>query len=117
LQALLFQYGGFTSLGVNSLNMAFPAIICFFLFSGGVRSQNQKISAIASFMCGLCGVFMSSLMVAFSLYITGKHFLTVAKLIVVANLPVMLIEGVIALFCVRFLKKVKPEILEVVYER
>ncbi|MDB9823359.1 cobalt transporter CbiM [Deltaproteobacteria bacterium] len=117
LQALLFQYGGFTSLGVNSLNMALPAIICFFLFGRSVRSDNAKISVIASFMCGFCAVFISSLMVAFSLYITGAQFLTVAKLIVVANLPVMLIEGLIALFCVRFLKKVKPEILEVFYER
>ena len=117
LQALLFQYGGFTSLGVNTINMALPALVCFFAFGPGIKSQKTSISAIASFMCGFCAVFLSSLMVAISLFITGQHFLTVAKLIVVANMPVMSIEGLITLFCVRFLKKVKPEILEVVYER
>jgi len=117
LQALLFQYGGFTSLGVNSLNMALPAVICFLLFSGGVKSQKPELSAIASFMCGFCAVFLGSLMVAVSLYTSGEHFLTVAKLVVIAHLPVMLIEGLITMFCVRFIKKVKPEILEVVYER
>lgn len=117
LQAVLFQYGGFTSLGVNSLNMALPAIVCFYLFNKGVRSKKSLSSSIASFMCGFCAVLMGSLMVALSLYISGDHFLTVAKLVVIANLPIMLIEGLIILFCVRFLKKVKPEILEVVYEK
>ncbi|MFC1868376.1 cobalt transporter CbiM [Thermodesulfobacteriota bacterium] len=115
LQALLFQYGGFTSLGVNTFNMALPAIICFFLFGTGVRSQKPKISAVASFTSGFCAVLLASLMVALSLFMAGEHFLPVAKLIVIANLPVMLIEGLIVMFCVRFLKKVKPEILEVVY--
>ncbi len=31
LQAILFQYGGLTSLGVNTVTMALPAVICFFL--------------------------------------------------------------------------------------
>ena len=117
LQAMLFQYGGFTSLGVNCFNMALPAIICFYLFRRGVRSKKTVLSSIASFLCGFCAVLMGSLMVALSLYFTGDHFLIVAKLIVIANLPVMFIEGLITLFCVRFLKKVKPEILEVVYEK
>ena len=116
LQAVLFQYGGFTSLGVNCLNMALPATICYILFGKGVRSSNVISSSITSFLCGAGSIFLSSIMVAFSLYLTGDHFLTVAKLIVLGNLPVMFIEGSIALFCVRFLKKVKPDILEVVYE-
>ena len=117
LQAMLFQYGGFTSLGVNSLNMAFPALVCYYIFGSGVRSKNLKFSAISSFMCGFGAVFLGSLMVALSLTFTGEHFLIIAKIVVVAHLPVMFIEGLIALFCVRFLKNVKPEILEVVYEK
>jgi cobalt/nickel transport system permease protein len=31
LQSVLFQYGGFTVLGVNTFNMAFPAVLCFIL--------------------------------------------------------------------------------------
>jgi cobalt/nickel transport system permease protein len=117
LQALLFQFGGFTSLGVNSLNMALPAIICYFIFGPAVRSDNFRLSAVASFMVGFGAVFLSSIMVALSLFLSGDHFLNAARIIVIANLPVMFIEGLITLFCVRFLKKVKPEILEVVYEK
>lgn len=116
LQAILFQYGGFTSLGVNSINMALPAVICYLLFSRAIKGENIIYSSIASFLCGSVSVLLSSLMVALALYFTGDHFLTVAKLIVLANLPIMLIEGVVALFCVRFLKKVKPEIFEAAYE-
>ena len=53
---------------------------------------------------------------AFSLFLSGEHFLSIARLVVIAHIPVMFIEGLISLFCVNFLKRVKPEILEVVYE-
>lgn len=117
LQALLFQYGGITTLGVNSLNMALPALLCFFVFGSGVKSSNNTVLALSSFMCGFGAVLLGSIMLALSLYFTGEHFLTVAKLLVIANLPVMIIEGLITMFCVRFLKNVRPEILEVVYEQ
>jgi cobalt/nickel transport system permease protein len=117
LQALLFQYGGITTLGVNTLNMALPALICFFIFRSGVKSSNNILLLLSSFMCGFTAVLSGSIMVALSLYFTGEQFLTVAKLLVIAHLPVMIIEGLITVFCVRFLKNVKPEILEVVYEQ
>lgn len=117
LQTVLFQFGGFTSLGVNSLNMALPAVACFYAFRFGVRSGRIAVSVTASFLCGFGAVFLGSLMVALSLVFTGEQFLAVAKLVVVAHLPVMIIEGLIAVFCVKFLKKVKPEILKVVYAR
>ena len=116
LQAILFQYGGLTSLGVNTLNMAFPAIVCYLLLGKGVKSSNLIVSSVSSFLCGFTAVLLSSIMVALSLYFTGEQFLAVAKMIVIANLPIMVIEGIVAFFCVRFLKKVKPDILEVVYE-
>ena len=116
LQAILFQYGGLTSLGVNTLNMAFPAIVCYLLLGKGVKSSNFIASSVSSFLCGFIAVLLSSIMVALSLYFTGEQFLAVAKMIVIANLPIMVIEGIVAFFCVRFLKKVKPDILEVVYE-
>ena len=71
----------------------------------------------ASFLCGFGAVLLGSLMVALCLVSTGKFFLGVAKFAVVAHLPVMVIEGLITAFCVKFLKQVKPEILEAVYVR
>jgi cobalt/nickel transport system permease protein len=113
LQALLFQFGGFTSLGVNTFNMAAPAVIAYYLFNIPVKRSNHFICVLAGFAAGMTGVGLGALFVAIALVSTGESFLNVAKLVVVAHLPVMLIEGVITSFCVTFLKKVKPEILEV----
>ena len=117
LQAALFQYGGLTSLGVNTVVMALPAVICFLMFRTGVKSKNELLSLVFAFLCGSGAILLSSLMVALSLALTEESFLSVGKVIVLAHLPVMAIEGLITTVCFRFLKKVKPEILEVIYAR
>ena len=115
LQAILFQYGGLTTLGVNTVVMALPAIICYLVLRPGIRSENRTISTVSAFLCGAGGVLLSSLLVALALVFTGEFFLGAAKVIVVAHIPVMAIEGLFTALCLRFLKKVKPEILEVIY--
>lgn len=117
LQAVFFQFGGITTLGVNTFNMALPAVICFYLFGTGIRGPRLGPSIITSFLCGSGAVFLGGVLVAFSLVFTGKAFLTVAKLFVAAHLPVMIVEGLIAVFCIRFIKRVKPELLEVGYDK
>lgn len=114
LQALLFQFGGFTTLGVNTFNMAAPAVIAYYLFNFTIRKANHFISMLAGFSAGVIGVGLGALLVAIALVTTGESFLNVAKILVVAHLPVMVIEGIVTSFCVVFLKKVKPEIFEVV---
>ena len=117
LQALLFQYGGFTALGVNCMIMAFPSVMCFFLFKSGIKSRNPALSITMAFLCGFFAVLLGSVLVAVALFLTGEQFLVVAKLVVIAHLPVMIIEGLITVFCIQFFKRVKPEILEVTYGR
>ncbi len=113
LQALLFQFGGFTVLGVNTFIMAVPAMLAFFLFRPLLRKESQAIVSTGGFLAGAIGIAAGAFIVAFTLISTGESFLNVAKLIVVSHIPVMIIEGIITAFCVLFLKKVKPEILEV----
>lgn len=117
LQGVLFQFGGLTTLGVNTLNMAFPAVLCYFLFGRFLRSANVSVSTLSAFACGVVSVMLSGLMVAASLIWSEESFLDTAKLILFAHLPVMLVEGIVTALIVRFLKKVKPEILEVPYAR
>ena len=118
LQALLFQYGGITTLGVNTFNMAFPAVICYFLFGWGIAlDSRQTVVIVTAFCSGFFAVMITGILVGFSLYLTGEAFLPAAKLIVVAHLPVMLIEGVLAAACVLFLKKLRPELLEKAYAK
>jgi cobalt/nickel transport system permease protein len=113
LQALLFQFGGLTTLGVNTLNMALPSVLCYYLFGWGVKvGIRVPVLTSTAFACGFCAVLMSAVMVGFSLYLTGEAFLPAAKLVVVAHLPIMLIEGVLTAACALFLRRVKPELLE-----
>jgi cobalt/nickel transport system permease protein len=117
LQAILFQFGGITVLGINTINMAIPGIICYYLFRNLVIGKNRFVSFISAFACGFLAVFFSGILVASSLVFTEQSFLSIAKLILLAHLPVMIIEGVITLFCVAFLQKVKPQILGGIYEK
>jgi cobalt/nickel transport system permease protein len=117
LQAILFQFGGITVLGINTVNMALPGVICYYLFRRLVNQDRRTISLASAFACGFLAVLCSAFLVAISLVFTEESFMAVAKLIVVAHLPVMIIEGLITLFCVAFLKRVKPELLGGIYEK
>lgn len=113
LQGVLFQFGGITTLGVNTFNMAFPAIICFYLFRKGIRNGNNLIAFSLAFACGFLAVMLSGIMVAIALIFTGELFIQVAKLVLIAHLPVMILEGLLTVFCIAFLRKVRPEILNI----
>ena len=110
LQGLFFQFGGITTLGVNTLIMALPAVICYYLFSPFIVNKNTS-AMIAAFLCGFLCVFLSAVIMGASLVFSEENFLEISALVIVAHLPVMVIEGVITAFCIVFLKKVKPELI------
>lgn len=114
LQALLFQFGGLTVLGVNTVTMAAPAVACFYAYRGLLRRQGTP-AAVGAFACGATAILLSGLLVAAALITTGQAFFKVAELILLAHVPVMIVEGVITLFIFLFLKKVRPEMLEGIY--
>ena len=115
LHAILFQFGGLTTLGVNTCNMAVPAIVCYYFFRKGVKSDKYWIMATSAFSCGFFSVLLSSMMVAITLAATGEPFFEVAQVAVIAHIPVMVTEGLLTVFCISFLRKVKPETLDIPY--
>ena len=110
LQTLFFQFGGITVLGVNTVIMAVPAVFCYYLFNPFIKKKHP-VSGAASFAAGFLSVFFAAVLLGVSLIFTEENFWEVSTLIVVANLPVMVIEGIITVFCVAFLKKVHPVML------
>jgi cobalt/nickel transport system permease protein len=110
LQAVFFQFGGITTLGVNTVIMALPAVFCFLIF-GRLVHKNSGTASIAAFACGFLSVLLSGLFVAVSLIFTDENFLEVSGIIIAAHIPVMIIEGIVTVICVVFLRKVKPEML------
>jgi len=110
LQGVFFQYGGITTLGVNTVIMAAPAVVCYYLFGPLVR-RGRAAAGAAAFGCGFCAVLLGALLVALFLMATGEGFFEIAGLVAVAHIPVMVIEGIVTAFAVAFLKKVYPELL------
>lgn len=117
LQGVLFQFGGLTTLGVNTLNMAVPAVLCYAILHRFIINPSPLISAVSAFICGALAVLLSGLMVAASLVFTGEPFLEAAKIVLFAHLFIMVVEGVVTVFTVGFLRKVKPEVLEAPYAK
>ena len=111
LQAIFFQFGGMVVLGVNTFNMAAPAVLCFYLLRTWLKRPKSR--ALAAFAGGFFSVLLAALLMALSLALSDAGFLDTAKLVVVAHLPIMVIEGFITMFTVSFLARVQPEILNI----
>ncbi len=110
LQAILFQFGGITSLGVNTIIMSMPSVLCYYFF----RSLILKKPAIAitgAFACGFFSVFFSAVLFGLALMTTDENFLKISGIVMVAHFPVMIIEGIITAFFIIFIKKVQPTML------
>ncbi|MBS3759251.1 MAG: cobalt transporter CbiM [Desulfobacterales bacterium] len=112
LQAILFQFGGITSLGVNTIIMAGPAVLGYYLFTPFI-ARGHTTAMAGAFACGFTAVLVSALIAAAALMLTGEAFLEVSAALVAAHIVVMIIEGIITMFCVAFLKKVQPSMLSI----
>ena len=110
LQAMLFQYGGLVILGVNTFNMALPAVLCFYAFRPWLRRGGAWRSS-GAFLCGALAVLLSGLLTAGALVLSGEAFQVTAQVILAAHLPVMAVEGLLTLLAVGFLAKARPEML------
>ena len=132
LQTFIFGFGGITVLGLNLVNMALPGFLAYLIFipflqkelhrgaegfcasSSSSHKLFELIQKNRTFLIGFCaGSFAiagSLLMVAFSLALSGQAFIPVAKFMVIANLPLVIIEGLVVGVILQFLTSLKPEL-------
>jgi len=112
LQGILFGFGGLTTLGINTLTMALPAVACYYLFHRALRSGHEAATFVAGFAAGAVGIALGALLTAFALVAAGGEFELFAEANLVAHLAVAGIEGLVTGSVVVFLRKVRPELLE-----
>jgi cobalt/nickel transport system permease protein len=114
LQALLFGYGGLTTLGLNTFNMALPAIMCYGLFRAcaGINVLKGRIF-MCGFLAGVGAILLAAVLAGSELLITDSGFRSIVGALFIAHIPVMVIEGFITGSIAAFLMKVRPEMLEV----
>lgn len=110
LQALLLGFGGLTSLGANIIIMAMPAFVVYLIFKLNIMKKiNEKIRF---FLVGFIGVFISSIFLFIILVLSKEEYLAVGYSVIVVNIPTMILEGIITLFLLLYIKKVMPTLLK-----
>ncbi len=111
LQALLLAYGGIVSLGVNLFIMAMPSVLVFYFYKS---SFYKKLSEkVGFFLVGFLGAFFSTLFLTIILYFSKEEYEYAALTILGVNSFSMIIEGIVSMFLLLFIKKSYPKILKV----
>lgn len=111
LQAVMFGFGGLTTLGVNIVNIALPGAVIGALVSPMIARATPARAAVIAGLASAACVACTGLLVALSLALSSADYLLSARVMMVTYLPLMLVEGLVGGFCISFVKRVKPELL------
>jgi len=111
LQAFLLGYGGVVSIGVNLFIMAMPAVFVSYLYhTSFIQNLNDKVKF---FIVGFMGTFFATLFLTAILYFSKEEYNYVAFSVFSVNIITMVIEGIVSMFLLLFIKKVYPKVLKV----
>ncbi|WP_407493068.1 cobalt transporter CbiM [Pseudooceanicola sp. MF1-13] len=110
LQAVFFGFGGLTVLGINTLNIAGPAVLAWLIFGRMVERGSPMSGAVWAGIGGAFAIAATTLGVAFSLVLTGEEFLPAARLVFFAHIPIMVIEALLTGAAVLLIRKVRPDL-------
>ena len=111
LQALLFLFGGITTLGINTVTMGLPAVMSYYCFVPVLRRAR---TARAAFVVGVAAT-ASALVLSFALWLaalllSGRQFAVIAQLAVLPHLLLVVAESIFVGFVVSFLYRVYPSV-------
>ena len=111
LQAVLFGFGGLTTLGVNTFNIALPGALLGGLLGPMIRRASPPGAAALAAVAGAGSVVGNGVLVALTLRLSSPEYAPVASVVVATYLPLVLVEGAITAFAAGFLARVKPDAL------
>ncbi|MEY3220263.1 MAG: cobalt transporter CbiM [Pseudomonadota bacterium] len=113
LQVMLFGFGGITTLGLNTLIMALPALPLYYLLGKDLWRLDKRAIFWRGCLAGILGILLGSFLMSGSFYLTDqKAFQEMSGLILLAHLPVMLVESIITGTMLVFLYRVEPQWLQ-----
>ncbi|BAQ65647.1 cobalt transporter CbiM [Geminocystis sp. NIES-3709] len=118
-QAVFFQHGGLSTLGINAIIMGIPSLVAYSLWSLRKLSlfNNPITQNILTFFVGSIAVFLSALIFVFITLntISSDFNIDTEKTAILTSLIGYsiqgIIEGILTVMLVNFLEKVKPEII------
>ena len=109
LQVLFFGYGGITTLGINTVIMAAPGLLCHFLFAGALRDATRERAFAVGAATGAIAIALSCALLCAALLTAGRSFTSVAALVFAAQIPVAIVEALVTASALAFLVRVRPE--------
>lgn len=112
LQTLLFGFGGLTTLGINTVNIALPGVLFAMLLGPSIR--NTRHAATRAALAGLVGALSvagTGILVALSLALSSSEYTPVARVLVATYIPLMIGEAFITATVASFLARVQPDAL------
>jgi cobalt/nickel transport system permease protein len=119
LVALLLQavfvppFGGLTTLGLNTLVMALPGVVCYYVFRRAVRGNSERMVFAAGLAAAALGILLGAALGGTALLLAGgDYFKQLSYAFVGFHLLLIGIEGLVTGSVVVLLRKVRPELLE-----
>lgn len=110
LQAVFFGFGGLTVLGINTLNIALPAVMAGLIFGQLIARASPLMGAVWAGIGGAFAIAATTLLVAVSLVLSGDEFVPAAQFVFFAHIPVMVIEALLSAAAVYLARQVKPDL-------
>jgi len=115
LQAVFFGHGGYTTLGANVLVMGLPALVCWYALRPWLRTGRSRGTVIATgIAAGIVGIVLGCACFAAVLLLTGREFTAVVTAILIAHLPVIVIEAAVTAAALASIHQLRPELLPTV---
>ena len=111
LQAVMFGFGGLTTLGVNIVNIALPGAVIGALVQPLIARATPAGAAVIAGIASAACVACTGLLVAAALSLSSTDYILSARVMMATYLPLMVVEGLVGGFCISFVKRVKPELL------
>ena len=112
LQAFLFQHGGITTIGINTVNMGLPALAAYGVFFLGARSNIKGKYTIFGGLAGGISIVLGIALLSLCLLSTGEYLDYVVPYVIVAHLPVVAIEAILVSAFAGFMARIRPQLLK-----
>lgn len=113
IQFFAFGEGGLTTLGVNTLVMASPGVLCHYVLGRMAASRRMPVVQGAGALAGVLGVLGSLALLTMFLAIAGRGFLLTESVHAVSYFALIPIEAFMTAVVVGFLLRVRPELLAI----
>lgn len=119
-QAVMFQHGGISTLGVNGIIMGFPALLAYYIFRlrNRVKMNEQRRTKIFAFIAGGGAVMLAAAIFSVVIITTIPADIdaqteqrAIFAGLVAYTIPAVF-EGIFTMMLASFLDRVKPELLE-----